>query len=145
MRYQKGSYTVEAALLMGIILSVLLAILFLIFFFHDRGFLQGAAHETACIASLHADDEKKYNPKPDEMVKGRMLWTRAVSGSVGGDKKVTVHYQGAFRIPQMAAVFFGTDSLNMEGKVTLTVQRPSRLIQRLRGAVKIVNRVRGDK
>ena len=37
---QKGSYTVEAALLMGILLSVLVSEIYLGFWYHDRNFLQ---------------------------------------------------------------------------------------------------------
>ena len=41
---QKGSYTVEAALLMGILLSVLVSVIYLGFWYHDRNFLQNAAY-----------------------------------------------------------------------------------------------------
>ena len=54
---QKGSYTVEAALLMGILLSVLVSVIYLGFWYHDRNFLQNAAYEAVCTASLRADDE----------------------------------------------------------------------------------------
>lgn len=51
---QKGSYTVEAALLMGILLSVLVSEIYLGFWYHDRNFLQNAAYEAVCTASLRA-------------------------------------------------------------------------------------------
>ena len=43
---QKGSYTIEAALLMGILLSVLIAVIYIGFWYHDKDFLQSAAYET---------------------------------------------------------------------------------------------------
>ena len=54
---QKGSYTVEASLLIGILLSILVSVIYLGFWYHDRNFLQNAAYEAACTASLRADDE----------------------------------------------------------------------------------------
>ena len=50
---QKGSYTIEAALLMGILLSVLIAVIYIGFWYHDKDFLQSAAYETVCAALLH--------------------------------------------------------------------------------------------
>ena len=40
---QKGSYTVEASLLMGVLLSILGSVIYQGFRYHDRKFLQNAA------------------------------------------------------------------------------------------------------
>ena len=142
MQYQKGSYTIEASLLMGIILSVLVAI---IFYLHDRSFIQGAAHESACAYSLHADSDKKDAGIAKRLISGRLLGSKNVTATISdGKKNVSVYYKGTFPIPKMAADFWGSRKLSMESKVMLTIERPPALIQKIRGAAKIVDRVRGD-
>ncbi len=144
-KYRKASYTVEAALLMGIILSVFVAVIYLTFLFHDRSILQGAAHEAACAASLHADSDKQQNGIAQRLVAGRCIAARGInSQESGGKKKATIHYKGMIRIPPFASMFFGKSAITLESQVTLTKQRPTVLIQKLRGAAKIVERVRGE-
>ena len=66
MKNQKGSYTVEASLLMGMILSVLVSVIYIGFWYHDKSFLQSAAYETACAAILHGEEAGwKTDPKQD--------------------------------------------------------------------------------
>ena len=61
----QASFTVEAAMLMCVILPVLLALLYLGMFLHDKGVLNGAAQEVAATAETFADKEsaieKIYN------------------------------------------------------------------------------------
>ena len=49
----QASFTVEAAMLMCVILPVLLALLYLGMFLHDKGVLNGAAQEVAATADLN--------------------------------------------------------------------------------------------
>lgn len=144
-KYRKGSYTVEAALLMGIILSVFVALIYLTFLFHDRSILQGAAHEAASVASLHADSQKQESGIAQRLVTRRCLAARGINVvESGGKKKATIHYRGTIRIPMFASAFFGKSTIPIESEVTLTKQRPTVLIQKLRGAAKIVDRIRGE-
>ena len=141
----KGSYTVELALLMGIILPVLVSIIYIGFYCHDQGFLQGAAHETACMASLRVDDmESNMSGVTEKIVKGRMLGTRNVSGNISGDKKTAeISYQGNFFIPGMTRIFFENSQIAMGANVTMTLERPSKRIQKIRSVVKVIKKVRG--
>ena len=52
-------FTVEAALLMALILPVLLSLIYLGFLDHDRGVLQGAACEAAALADNSAPDKAR--------------------------------------------------------------------------------------
>ncbi|MGN0355009.1 MAG: TadE family protein [Muricoprocola sp.] len=142
----KGSYTVELALLMGIILPVLVSIIYIGFYCHDQGFLQGAAHEAACAASLRVDDmESNMSGVTEKLVKCRMLGTRNVAGTVSEDKKTAkISYQGSFYIPGMTRIFFGSSQIPMEANVTMTLERPSKRIQKIRSMVKVIKKVRGE-
>ena len=46
-KLKKGSFTIEAALLMPLILMVLMGLLYLDFFVHNRAWLTSAAYEAA--------------------------------------------------------------------------------------------------
>ena len=110
---QKGSYTVEAALLMGILLSVLVSVIYLGFWYHDRNFLQNAAYEAACTASLRADDESyQISGAARSLTEGRMLGTSALSADCQNtENKATVFYRGTFQIPGMIETFFQKNQL----------------------------------
>ena len=141
----KGSYTIEASLLMGIILPVLAGLIYIGFWYHDKSFLQSAAYEAACAASLKEDEESfRIGEVAMELTKGRMLGTGNLQvQSKDGEEKASVSYYGNFRIPGMIAAFFSSGNLEMKETCSLSVERPSRKIQKIRGIVKIVKRAGG--
>ena len=51
-KLKKGSFTIEAALLMPLILMVLMGLLYLDFFVHNRTWLTSAAYEAAVSGSM---------------------------------------------------------------------------------------------
>lgn len=139
----KGSCTVEAALLMTILLPLFIAVLYMGFFLHDRGFLQGAAFEAAAYASLHADDgEADAGGAAGRRITGRLLGT----GNVGvqasaGERQVSISYSGNFSIPAPALPFLGGNH-QIKADVTLSLERPSRRIQKIRGVTKVIQTFR---
>ena len=142
-----GSYTIEAALLMGIILPLLVGIIYMGFFLHDRGFLQAAAYEVAVYASLHADDNGMDMTKAAQtLTAGRMLGIRTVlTESTVGEHQVDVAYRGQFQVPGMIQRFFDQRAITVRSGVTLTLERPSKRIQKIRGIANIVNAVRRNR
>lgn len=138
----RGSYTVEAALLMGILLPLLVAVIYMGFYLHDRAFLQGAAHEAAVYASLHADDKSAdVAGAAQSLVGGRMLGTRGAAADLSADeKRVDVRYHGSFQAPGISGAFLG--QAQVQAGVSLTLLRPSRRIQMIRGVAKIIDSVR---
>ncbi|MDO4522694.1 MAG: pilus assembly protein [Eubacteriales bacterium] len=133
----------EAALLMSMIVPLLTAIIYMGFFLHDRGFLQAAAHEAVCLASLHAEDDTDINGEIDRLISGRMLGSRGVKGEMEeGKRQVSVSYTGSFRIPGIVQSFFGNTGISVGTSVSLSTERPSRRISRIRGVVKVVEHIR---
>ena len=51
-KIKKGSFTIEAALLMPLVLMILIGVLYLDFFVHDRAYLTAAAYEAAVTYRL---------------------------------------------------------------------------------------------
>lgn len=143
-RFLRGSYTVEAALLMGILLPLFVGIIYLGFYLHDCAFLKGAAYETAGCASLHLEDEKVDIPSAAAaLASHRTLGTTGVTAGVTvGEKEAEAVYQGSFPIPGMTAQFFGAGAVNINKRMTLSTERPSKKIQKIRGAAKIIDTIR---
>lgn len=139
-----GSYTVEAALLMGILLPLFVGIIYLGFYLHDRAFLQGASYEAAACASLHLqDDLADVEGGASSLVSGRMLGTSGVStGYTSGEKEARVTYSGSLVLPGMTGPFFGAGSLSVGASSALSTERPSKKIQKIRGAAKIIRKLR---
>lgn len=73
---KRGSFTVEMALLMPLILMVLMGILYLDFFVHDRAWLTSAAYEAAVSGSMES-----YKKEGDIYEKADMQ--RRILGSSG--------------------------------------------------------------
>lgn len=141
----KGSYTVELSLLMGIILPVLVGIIYLGFWWHDQAFMQAAAHEAVCQASLHPEEEKAQSAL-ETLVKGRLLGTTNVelSGSTG-KKEAIAAGRGSFAMPGLLTNLFEKTNVSMAVQVHLNIEAPSRRIQKIRGIMKIADAVRGLK
>ena len=145
IRNQKGSYTVEAALLMGIILSVLVSVIYMGFWYHDKSFLQSAAYELACAASLHGEDNSwQIESAADTLIRGRMLGTRGLQNQCqNGKKTVTVSFQGNFSIPGMILPFFQNGKMDIKETCTMTTEQPSKRIQKIRGLAKVAKKIGG--
>ena len=71
-KIKKGSFTIEAALLMPLVLMILIGVLYLDFFVHDRAYLTAAAYEAAVSGSMEGD-KKKGNIYEKADIQGRML------------------------------------------------------------------------
>lgn len=145
LKKKKGSYTLEASVLMGIILSVLVAVIYLGFWYHDKSFLQSAAYEAVCVAGLKQEEKSwKIENAIQSLIKGRMLGTKNIQVNCQSKgKQAQVSFSGSFEIPGMATVFFGNKKIEILEKCSLTIEKPSDKIQKIRGAVKVVKRAGG--
>ena len=71
-KIKKGSFTVEAALLMPVIFLVLMGLLYLNFYVHNRAWLTAAAYEAAVSGSMegYSKNGNSYEKADNQ---GRML------------------------------------------------------------------------
>ena len=117
---KKGSYTVEAALLMGVLIPLLVGVIYLGFFMMIRGNVQG--EEKALTALLIGEE------------------TEGVSL---GEKEVSVEAEAAVpAFPFGKRVFSLADSV--QGRFVLERQKPSETIFRMHSLKKAIRQVKKE-
>ena len=99
---RRGSYTIEASFLMPLIIGVIMFILYMAYFTHDRAILQKCAYTAALRGSqVRSGDQKTYLVAEENAVclpEGHLLgpWELAHRIEVT-ESQVTVTYTGSFR------------------------------------------------
>ncbi|MDY3920293.1 MAG: TadE family protein [Candidatus Limivivens sp.] len=141
MKEQKGSFTVEISLIMTFLIPLLVCLIYLGFYMHDRAFLQGAALETACTASLNAGEKnqrKQTERKKEEFLSGRLLGTQDVSGTVElGTDSVSVSFSGTFRMPEILGGFFENHVFRIRADVKMDFSNPKKMVNKIHSLSKI--------
>lgn len=142
----RGSYTVEAALLMTIVIPVLTGILYLGFYLHNCALLNCAAYETAVYASLCREKEESrelVERKSRELISDRLLGARGISGDTSVEEdKVTVQYRGQMQLPGLVMRYFSGSVLEIKGSASLTLLKPGSTVVRLRSLEKIAEEMK---
>lgn len=62
MKKYKGTAMIEMAYMMPVILFTWMMIIFLLFYYHDKNILSGAAYETAVVGSEIFHEEEEVDP-----------------------------------------------------------------------------------
>lgn len=92
----KGSTVVEMSYLAPVVLLVWMAVIFGLFYYHDKGILTGAAYETAVVTSelWNADSEEKQRQAKDyfaQRIRGKTLFFGgAEMECIADDNKITI-------------------------------------------------------
>nr|WP_317449359.1 pilus assembly protein [uncultured Sellimonas sp.] len=73
----KGSFTVEAAVLVSAVLFLVYGIIMVLFYYHDKNILAGTAYETAVISGRK---QKQESPFQEEEI--QQLWKERISGKM---------------------------------------------------------------
>lgn len=119
-RWERGSFTVEASMLMTVLLPAFVWVIYLGLYLHNQSFLQGAAYEMAAIGALY-DDEKEalsaMEERKRELLENYLLKADAVQIEAKiQEEQVCVDLKGNMRMPGMAVRLFG------KGETTLKAQ-----------------------
>ena len=112
---KKGSYTVEAALLMGVLIPLLVGVIYLGFFMMIRGNVQGEAIEKALTALLIGEETKEVSVEAEAAVPA---------------------------FPFGKRVFSLADSV--QGRFVLERQKPSETIFRMHSLKKAIRQVKKE-
>lgn len=139
---RRGSFTIETACVMPLILFVLMGSLYLNFYVHNRGWLTSAAYEAALTGSMEAVKEngKVYE---NALVKGRELGNTGFFGAenltmqVNTGSKVSVIYDLDTVVP------FAGVKWHIRAEGTSKVIAPVTRIRKLKAAAEIVNMAGG--
>ena len=117
----QASFTVEAAMLMCVILPVLLALLYLGMFLHDKGVLNGAAQEVAATADLNRfrnGGNARLARKADQLADRTGASGKAKSSVQVTDHEVSASYSASMKLPGLLPKLFGKGTLNTGADVT---------------------------
>ena len=127
----KGSLTVEAALLMAVVIPLLTALMYLGFYLHDKAWIKNAIREAAVCASVQTDADTGVNDKG-------VLWTKSLKADISVEKaQVTVKAEGSFLVPGLIAGYFADNRLILDDTVTKPVTDAKKEIQKWRNLWKL--------
>lgn len=99
----KGSYTVEASFLLPVILSVIVILMYLAFYIHDKSVLSSAAYQASLRGSQLISGEnvmETVTQSAHQLIQNRMLGTNEIAADVQCDgSSIKVAYSGKLAIP----------------------------------------------
>ena len=73
-RAYKGSFTIEASVIVPTILMMFVVLVYLLFYFHDKNVLTGAAYETAAVGAERKNyDERELQEFFRSRISGKLL------------------------------------------------------------------------
>lgn len=136
-KMQKGSFTIEAACVMSLILITVIGVLYLAFFVHNRTWLTVAAHEAALTGSMEGV-QKNGQPYEAAFAKGEELGNVGFFGAenlkyqVSTGKTVKVNYQAE------TIAGFGGFRWTLKTEGSSRIIRPSEWIRKVKAAAEII-------
>lgn len=72
---KKGSFTIEAAILVPLLLFLIAAAMQVFFYYHDKNILAGAAYETAAVGTERTGwKEEELKQYYYSLITGKLLW-----------------------------------------------------------------------
>ena len=144
----KASYTVEAALIFPLIMGVIVFIIYMSFFLHDRAVMKSCAYQAALKGSLIRTSESDMRSEAlkaaEYNIDGLILATENIKTSVNvSGSEVPVAYSGNLSIPQgiLFMKIAGTDSILVEGTATAYQKDAIEFIRKCRMAENLINKI----
>lgn len=142
-----GSFTVEAALLMSLIIPVLAALIYGAFYVHDTAVLQGIVCELAVMGSNLAQEknqEGELEKRKKELISSRFTGTGKVTVSVKSDvRKTAASGSGEFCFPGLVMKFFGGNIRKISVNWEKELIHPADKIRKVRGLEYLADTVKG--
>ena len=145
----RGSYTVEASLIFPFILTVIVFIIFISAFLHDRAVMSSCAYQAALRASLvrtgDGDMKKAAERAAAYNIEGLLFMTGDVKTAVTvkGDE-VTVTYEGTLGIPRNILFFpiNGTEAMKVTGRGSAAKKDAVEFIRKCRTAENAARKIK---
>lgn len=123
----KGSFTIEAAIIVPLILFIFGVLLHILFYWHDKNILMSTAHETAALGSSRSEmAELELEYYFFSRMEGKLLlFDRVECISYIEDDRVTVAWDGSKR------------SMVAKGEYSVSRTRPEDYIREIRKLEKL--------
>lgn len=127
MKRLRGSFTIEAAIIVPLILFIFGVLLHILFYWHDKNILMSTAHETAAFGSSRSEmSEIELEYYFFSRMEGKLLlFDRVECISHIEDDKVTVAWDGSKR------------SMVAKGEYSVSRAKPEDYIRELRKLKKL--------
>lgn len=147
----RASYTIEASFLLPMILSVIVLLIYMAYYFHDRAVISAAAYTAALRGSQLINDENVNDvtvKSAEALIKERLLATRNVSSKVNvAGETVSVTCEGDFYIPAGAIICrfinSGRNHLSIKVRRQAKSQNPAKLIRQCRALKNLMGKENG--
>lgn len=136
MEMKKGSMTVEIACLMSLILLVLMGLLYLCFFVHNRAWLTAAAYESAVSGSLEGV-KKEGKVYENACMRSEMLGSNGFFGAENLCTQTNVGKEVQVTYDLDTISTYGNFNWHLRAEGTSEIIRPVGWIRKIR-AVKAV-------
>ncbi len=144
----KASYTIEASLIFPFIMGVIVFIIYISFFLHDRTVMKSCAYQAALKGSLVrtsvSDMAQEARKAAEYNIDGLLLVTEGLQTEVStSGKEITVSYRGKLRIPQgiLFMKIAGSENIAVEGEGKASQKDAIEFIRQCRGAGNVVKNV----
>lgn len=138
----KGSYTVEAAMVVSITFLVLASLVIGTFYLHDRAVFQSMVCEIASAGSAYATESERENAVSTlkgEVSASRFLGSTELSGNAtAGDDEVTASWSASYPVPGFAMQYLAGNELSIETSWTSKIAEPVDTIRLIRGAGELI-------
>lgn len=140
--YMKGSYTVEAAIVMSLVFFVLSAMIFCAFYLHDRAVFQSSACEIAAVGSNFAtlkERQEAVAKAKKKITAKRFMGSRNPDGSASaGKNETTSSWTAVFPIPGFAAKYLAGGKITIQKTWSAEVLDPADTIRKITGAANLI-------
>ncbi|MCC8044044.1 MAG: hypothetical protein LIP12_00905 [Clostridiales bacterium] len=138
----KGSYTVEAALVVSITFLVLASLVIGTFYLHDRAVFQCMVCEIASAGSSYATENERENAVSSlkmQVSASRFLGSKNLSGSASaGEKEIAASWTASFPVFGFAMQYLAGNELSIETSWTSKIIEPVDTIRLIRGAGELI-------
>ena len=140
-KMRKGSFTIEAACVMSLVLMTVISLLHLTFYVHNRAWLTAAAYEAALTGSMEGvrKDGQVYEAaqmRSQELGNVGFFGAENLQCQVKADKKVSVTYQAE------TIVGFGDFRWTMKAEGSSKIIRPTEWIRKTKAAAEVIGSVK---
>ena len=149
--HQKGKkgvparFTVEASLLMLLIIPLLIALIIAGFYIHDRAYLQGVSCEMIAEGSnlqQYKNRDSLLKKQAAQRVTHTLVWSRSVQSNIScSEDSVSCICSGSFPVPGLAARLLDAQTLYLSQNAERRLLHPADLIWKIRSAKFVLEQI----
>jgi hypothetical protein len=133
MQYASGSFTVEASLLMVILIPILAAILYLGIYLHGMSVMKNGAYELAVLESMGEENGPSFvERRKKELQDFGFYGIRQVHVNIErSSQQVTVKINGTCVVPGLVMRYFNGNRLSLSGEAQVSILQPGKKLIRI--------------